>query len=93
MNLKPIANKIIIKKIEVEEKSIGGIILPDSAKDESFIAEVLAIGPDILNDEKKKDQIKVGDKVVYSKFGLNTVKLDDEEYIICKLDDLYAVIE
>lgn len=93
MNLKPIANKIIIKKIEVEKKSIGGIILPDSAKDDAFVAEVLAIGPDILNDDKKKDQIKVGDKVLYSKFGLNTVKLDDEEYIICKLDDLFAVIE
>lgn len=93
MNLKPIANKIIIKKVEVEKKSTGGIILPDSAKDDAFIAEVLAIGPDILNDEKKKDQIKVGDKVLYSKFGLDTVKVDDEEYIICKLDDLFAVIE
>ncbi|MDO5028578.1 MAG: co-chaperone GroES [Bacillota bacterium] len=93
MNLRPIGNKIIIKKIEVEEKSIGGIILPGSAKGDSYVAEVLAIGPDILNDEKRKDQVKVGDKVVYNKYGLNTVKIDDQEYIICKLDDLYAVIK
>lgn len=93
MNLKPIGDKIIIKKMKAEEKTLGGIILPDSAKEAPQHAEVVSIGPDILNDEKKKDQIKVGDKVVYSKFAGVEIKINDQDLIICKLPDLLAVVE
>lgn len=93
MNLRPIGDKIIIKKLKAEEKTVGGIYLPDSAKETPQHAEVLAIGPDILADEKKKDQVKVGDKVVYSKYSGSDIKIDDEEFIICKLADLLAVVE
>lgn len=93
MNLKPIGDKIIIKKYEAEEKTVGGIVLPDSAKEAPQFAEVISIGPDILNDEKKKDQISVGDKVVYSKYAGTDIEVDDEEFTICKLTDLLAIVE
>ena len=87
MNLKPLGDRVVIKKIEVEEKTKSGIVLPSSAK------EVLAIGNDILNDEKKKDQIEVGDKVIFSKYAGTEVKVDGEELTILKLSDILAVVE
>lgn len=93
MNLKPIGDKIIVKKVKAEEKTVGGIVLPDSAKEAPQYAEVVAIGPDILADEDKKDQVKIGDKVVYTKYAGTEVKVDDEELIICKLNDLLAIVE
>ena len=93
MNLKPIGDKIIIKKIKPEEKTVGGIVLPESAKEAPQYAKVVAIGPEISGDEKKKDQVKVGDKVVFAKYAGTEIKVDDEELIICKLTDLLAVAE
>lgn len=93
MNLKPIGDKIVIKKSVAEETTKSGILLPDSAKEAPQYAEVLAIGPEILEDEKTKDQIKVGDKVVYSRYSGTEISLDDEDYIIVKLEDILAVVE
>lgn len=93
MNLKPLGDRVVIKKIEVEEKTKSGIVLPSSAKEQPQMAEVLAIGNDILNDEKKKDQIKVGDKVIFSKYVGTEVKVDGEELTILKLSDILAVVE
>lgn len=93
MNLKPIGDKIILKKIKPEEKTKGGIVLPDSAKEAPDYAEIVAIGPEILDDDEKSKQISVGDKVVYGKFAGTEIELDDEEYIICKLADLLAIAE
>ncbi|NLN14452.1 MAG: co-chaperone GroES [Tissierellia bacterium] len=93
MNLKPLGDRVVIKKIEVEEKTKSGIVLPSSAKEQPQMAEVLAIGNDILNDEKKKDQIKVGDKVIFSKYAGTDVKVDGEELTILKLSDILAVVE
>lgn len=93
MKLKPIGDKIILKKLKAEEKTAGGIVLPDSAKEAPQYAEIVAIGPEILNNEEKSKQISVGDKVVYGKFAGTEIKLDDEEYIICKLADLLAIAE
>lgn len=93
MKLKPIGDKIILKKLKAEAKTAGGIVLPDSAKEAPQYAEIVAIGPEILNDEEKSEQISVGDKVVYGKFAGTEIKLDDEEYIICKLADLLAIAE
>ncbi|NLW41557.1 MAG: co-chaperone GroES [Tissierellia bacterium] len=93
MNLKPIGDKIIVKKVKPEERTVGGIVLPDSAKEAPQYAIVVSIGPDILADEKKKDQVNVGDKVVYTKYSGTEIKVDDEEMIICKLADLLAIVE
>jgi len=93
MTVKPLGERVVIKMIEAEEKTKSGIVLPGSAKEKPQVAEVLAVGAGITNDEKKKYEIKVGDKVIYSKFAGTEVKIDGEELIIIKLADVLAVIE
>lgn len=93
MNLRPLGDRVVIKKVEAEEKTKSGIVLPGSAKEQPQIAEVLAIGEDISKDEKKKDQIKVGDKVIFSQYSGTEVKVDGEEVTILKLTDILAVVE
>lgn len=93
MNLKPLEDKLVIKKIEVEETTQSGIVLPSSAKEEPNIAEIVAIGSGITEDEKKKDQIKVGDRVVFSKYAGTELELDKEKYTIIKFSDILAVVE
>ena len=93
MNLKPLGDRVVIKKVEAEEKTKSGIVLPSSAKEQPQMAEVIAIGDDITNDEKKKDQIKVNDKVIFSQYAGTEVKVDDKEYTILKLSDILAVVE
>ncbi|NLV76124.1 MAG: co-chaperone GroES [Tissierellia bacterium] len=93
MNLKPLGDRVVIKKVEAEEKTKSGIVLPSSAKEQPQKAKVIAIGADILNDEKKKDQIKEGDTVIFSQYAGTEVKIDGEEYTILKLNDILAVVE
>ena len=93
MNLRPLGDRIVIKKVEVEEKTKSGIVLPSTAKEQPQMAEVVAIGADITNDEKKKDQIKVGDKVIFSKYAGTEIKVDGEELNILKLSDILAIVE
>lgn len=93
MKLKPLADRIVIKKVEVEEKTKSGIVLPGTAQEQPQIAEVVAISDDIKNDDKKKDQIAVGDKVIFSKYSGTEVKVDGEEVTILKLSDILAVVE
>lgn len=81
------------QKVEVEEKTKSGIVLPSTAKEQPQMAEVVAIGADITNDEKKKDQIKVGDKVIFSKYAGTEIKVDGEELTILKLADILAIVE
>lgn len=93
MNIKPLGERIVIKMIEAEEKTKSGIVLTGTAKEKPQVAEVLAIGAGITNDEKKKDEVKVGDKVIFSKFAGTEVKLDGQEIIVIKLADVLAVVE
>lgn len=93
MKLKPLGDRIVIRKMEAEEKTKSGIVLPSQAKEAPLMAEVVAIGQDILNDEKKKDQIKIGDKVIFSTYAGTQVKIDNEEVSILKLADILAVVE
>ena len=93
MNIKPLGDRVVLKVLEAEEKTQSGIVLPGSAKEKPQMAEVLAIGAGILNDEKKKDEIKVGDKVIFSKYAGTEVKMDNNEYTILKLEDILAVVE
>lgn len=93
MNLKPLGDRIVIKKVEAEEKTKSGIVLPSTAKEQPQMAEVVAIGADITNDEKKKDQLKVGDKIIFSKYAGTEIKIDNEEITILKLADILAVVE
>ncbi|EGY80274.1 co-chaperone GroES [Peptoniphilus indolicus] len=93
MTLKPLDDKIVIKKVEKEETTASGIVLPNSAKEESNLAEVVAIGKKVTSDEETKDELKVGDKVIFSKYAGTEVELEKVKYTILKYTDILAVIE
>lgn len=93
MELRPLGDRVVIKKVEAEEKTKGGIVLPNSAKEAPQVAEVVAVGAEILEDDKKKKQIKVGDKVIFPKYSGTEIKIDGEELTILKLSDLLAIVE
>ncbi len=93
MNLRPLGDRVVIKKVEVEEKTKSGIVLPSSAKEQPQMAEVIAIGSEILNDEKTKDELKVGDRVIFSKYAGTEIKVDNAEVTILKLNEILAVVE
>ena len=90
MKLNPLSDRVVLKQLEAEEKTKSGIILADSAKEEPQEAEVIAVGP---GTKDVTMQVKAGQKVVYSKYAGTNVKLDDEEYIIVKQDDILAIVE
>ena len=94
MTIKPLADRVVVKMVEAEETTKSGIILTASAKEKPQIAEVIAVGPGGMVDGKEvKMEVKVGDKVIYSKYSGTDVKLDDVEYIVVKQSDIVAVIE
>ena len=94
MNVKPLFDRVVIKNVETEEVTKGGIVLPGSAKEKPQMAEVLAVGPGGLVDGKEiKMQVKVGQKVIYSKYAGTEVKLDDQELILVRQSDILAVVE
>ena len=94
MKLKPLADRVIIKMVEVEETTKGGIILTGSAKEKPEVAEVLAVGPGGMVDGKEVTMtVKVGDKVITSKYSGTEVKVDDEEYTVVRQSDILAIVE
>ena len=93
MKLVPLAVRVVLKQCEAEETTKSGIILAGSAQEKPQEAEVVAVGPGGNVDGKEVTmQVKVGDKVIYSKYAGNEVKLDGEEYIIVKQNDILAVV-
>ena len=90
----PLADRVVVKPIEQEETTKSGIVLPDTAKEKPQEGEVVAVGPGRTTDEGKKIplDLKVGDKVIYSKFGGTEYKEDDEEYLILRESDILAKI-
>ena len=94
MNIKPLGDRVVIKNCEAEETTKGGIILTNAAKEKPQMAEVLAVGPGGNVDGKEiVMQLKVGQKVIYSKYSGTEVKLDGEEYIIVRQSDVLAIVE
>jgi chaperonin GroES len=94
MKLVPLGDRVVIKALIAEETTKSGIVLPGQAKEKPQQAEVVAVGPGGMVDGKEVTmQVKVGDKIIYSKYAGTEVKLDDEEYIIVKQSDILAVIE
>lgn len=89
MTLKPLADRVVIKKLEKEDTTKSGIVLPSSAKEEPKIAKVIAIGSKV----EKKGELKVGDKVMFPKFSGDEVKLDGQEYTIIKAEHILAIVE
>ena len=94
MKLVPLGDRVVLKQNVAEETTKSGIILSGTAKEKPQQAEVIAVGPGGMVDGKEVTmQVKVGDKVIYSKYSGNEVKLDDEEYIIVKQNDILAIVE
>ena len=94
MKLKPLADRVIIKMVEAEETTKGGIILTGSAKEKPEVAEVLAVGPGGMVDGKEVVMnVKPGDKVIYSKYAGTEVKIDGQEIIIVRQSDILATVE
>ena len=92
MKIIPLADRVVIKAVEVEETTKGGLILTGSAKEKPQVAEVIAVGPGGVVDGKEvKMTVKVGDKVVYGKFGGTEINVEGEDVLILRGDDLYAV--
>ena len=94
MKIRPLFDRVVIKSCEVEETTKSGLILAGNAKEKPQMAEVIAVGPGGVVDGKDVTMsVNVGDKVIYSKYAGNEVKLDGEEYIIVRQSDILAVVE
>lgn len=94
MKIRPLGDRVVIKKVEAEEKTRSGIVLPGTAKEQPQMAEVVEVGPGGLIDGKEVTmELKAGDKVIFSKYAGTEVKLDGEEYTILKQSDILAVVE
>jgi len=94
MKIKPLADRVVIKPSPAEEKTKGGIILPDTAKEKPVVGEVVAAGPGRKGDDGKliAPDVKVGDKVLYGKYSGTEVTLDGQEYLIMRESDIFAVV-
>ena len=92
MKLQPLADRLVVKPIEREEVTKGGIVLPDTAREKPQEGEVLAVGPGRLSEDGKRIamDIKVGDTVIYARYGGTEYKIDDEEIIILRESDILA---
>ncbi len=95
MNLKPLGDRVVVKVMEAEEKTSSGIVLPDTAKEKPQQGEVKAVGSGKMldNGSKVEPEIKVGDKVLFSKFAGTDVKVEGEDYLILRQDDVLAIVE
>ena len=94
MKMRPLGDRVVIKNMEAEEKTVGGIILTSAAKEKPLMAEVIAVGPGGVIDGKEVTmQVKAGEKVIYSKYAGTEVKMDGVEYIIVRQSDILAVVE
>ncbi len=95
MKVKPIADKVLVKRIEAEEKTKGGIVLPDTAKEKPKRGKIVEIGPGKLLDDgsRSKMQVKKGDEVIFASYAGTEIKIDGEEYLIMDESDILAVVE
>lgn len=94
MNLKPLGDRVIVKPKAPEEKTKGGIILPDTAQEKPMEGEIVAVGAGKIGDDGKKInmELKVGDKVLYGKYSGSEIKINDGEFLIMRESDVYAII-
>ena len=93
MKLKPLGDKVVVRQTEAEEKTKSGIVLPETAKEKPQQGEVLAVGPGKVEEGKKVEmEVKVGDKVIYSKYGGTDIRVDDEDLLILSQGDILAIV-
>jgi chaperonin GroES len=94
LNLKPLADRVVVRKLEAEEKTAGGIVLPDTAKEKPQQGEVLAVGPGKFDDKGTRCamEVKAGDKVLFAKYSGTEVKIEGVEYLILSERDILAIV-
>src|SRR6516165_5457147 len=92
--LKPLGDRVVVRKLDAEEKTAGGIVLPDTAKEKPQQGEVLAVGPGKFDDKgvRQPMEVKVGDKVLFAKYSGTEVKIDGVEYLILSERDILAIV-
>jgi chaperonin GroES len=96
MNIRPLSDRVIVKRMEEERTSAGGIVIPDSAAEKPIRGEVIAVGPGKIlenSDKRQPIDLKVGDTVLFGKYSGTEVKIDDDEYLVMREDDIMGVIE
>jgi chaperonin GroES len=95
MKVRPLHDRLIVKRLEEEEKTKGGIIIPDTAKEKPIEGKVIAAGAGRINKDGKKMpmEVKTGDRILFAKYAGTEVKMDGEEYLMMKEEDVLAVIE
>jgi chaperonin GroES len=95
MKIRPLQDRVIVKRLEEEQKTKGGIIIPDTAKEKPIEGKIIAVGKGKVADDGKliKLDVKEGDKILFSKYGGTEVKIDGQEYLIMREDDILGVIE
>ena len=95
MNIRPLQDRIIVKRIEEEEKTKGGIIIPDSAREKPMEGEVISVGAGkvLENGSKQAMEVKKGDRILFGKYSGTEVKIDEIEHLIMREDDILGVIE
>jgi chaperonin GroES len=94
MNIKPLGDRVLIKRLEAEEKTKSGIVLPGTAKEQPQMAEVIAVGPGGVVDGKEvKMEVKSGDKVIFSKYAGTDIKVEGEEYMLLPQKDILAIVQ
>ncbi len=95
VNIRPLHDRVVVRRLEEEAKSAGGIVLPDSAKEKPVQGEILAVGPGKVTDagENRPLDVNVGDKVIFGQYAGNSVKIGGEEYLIMSENEIFGVIE
>jgi chaperonin GroES len=94
MNIRPLHDRVVVKRIEAQEQIRGGIIIPDTAKEKPQEAEVIAVGPGKLTDEGKRTpmDVQAGDRILIGKYSGSEIKINDEEMVILREDEILAVV-
>ncbi len=95
MKIRPLHDRVVVKRLEQKEQVRGGIIIPDTAKEKPQEAEVVAVGPGKFNDDGKRApmDVKAGDRILIGKYSGSEIKIDDTEYVILREDEILAVLE
>lgn len=96
MKVRPLGDRVVVKPLEDEERTKGGIVLPDTAKEKPQRGEVVAVGPGEWDDEGQKRlplDVRVGDQVLYAKYAGTEIKIDDQDHLILRQSDILAVVE
>ena len=95
LNIRPLHDRVLIKRLETDEEQVrGGIIIPDTAKEKPQLAEVVAVGPGKIQDsgERQAMDVKAGDRILVGKYSGSDIKIDDEDYVILREDEILAVV-